>query len=41
MMTYAMRINYGYSNKGSRVDKESNIDATEFFDLLKDFDDPL
>jgi hypothetical protein len=41
MMMDAMRINYGYSSEGLCVIKKPNIDATKFFELLKDFDESL
>jgi len=41
MVMNAMRINHGYSNEGSCVDEELNVDATKLFKLLKDSDEPL
>jgi len=41
MMVSAMIINHGYSSEGLRVDKELNVDATSFFELLKDSDELL
>jgi len=40
-MVNAMIINHGYSSEGLRVDKELNVDATSFFELLKDSDELL
>ena len=37
----AMRMNQSYASKYSTVAEEPNIDATRFFDLLKDYDEPL
>jgi CxxC motif-containing protein len=36
-----IRMNQGYAGKCSIKDKEPNIDATMFFDLLKDSDELL
>ena len=36
-----MRMNQGDVGECSIVDKETNADATKFFDLLKDFNKPL
>jgi hypothetical protein len=33
--------NRGYTNQCSIVDEKSNTDATNFFFLLKDYDEPL
>jgi hypothetical protein len=44
MMMDTMRINQGYSSEGSFnifFDEKSNIDATRFFELLKDYDESL
>jgi len=41
MVMDAMRINQGYVGECSIIDEESNVDATIFFDLLKDYDEPL
>jgi hypothetical protein len=41
MVMDAMRINQGYTNEYPIVDEEPNIDTTRFFELLKDFDEPL
>jgi len=38
---YPMRINYSYSSEGLHVDEESNVDASRFFELLKDSDELL
>jgi len=37
----AMRMNQGHTGQYPIVDEEPNADATKFFDLLKDFDEPL
>jgi len=40
----AMRMNQNYSCEGSRnipLDEELNVDTTMFFELLKDFNEPL
>jgi hypothetical protein len=34
-------MNQGYANECSIIDEEPNVDATRFFDLLKDYDKPL
>ena len=41
MVMDAMRINQGYIGECSIIDEESNTDATRFFDLLKDYNEPL
>jgi hypothetical protein len=44
MMMDTMRMNQGYSGEGSFnifLDEKSNIDATKFFELLKDYDESL
>jgi len=38
---YPMRINYSYSSEGLHVDEESNVNASRFFELLKDSDELL
>jgi len=37
----AMRIKQGHTGQYPIVDEERNADVTRFFDLLKDFDEPL
>ena len=37
----AMRMNQGDARKCSIVDEEPNVDVTRFFDLLKDYKEPL
>ena len=37
----AMRMNQGNASQCSIIEEEPNADATRFFDLLKDFDEPL
>jgi len=37
----AMRINHGYLGKSSLINEERNVDATRFFEFLKDFIEPL
>jgi hypothetical protein len=37
----AMRMNQGNASKCPIIDKELNIDATRFIDLIKDSDEPL
>ena len=37
----AMRMNQGNVNQCPIVEEEANADATRFFDLLKDSDEPL
>ena len=37
----AMRMNQGHTGQYPIVDEEPNADATKFFDLLKDSDEPL
>jgi len=41
MVMDAIRINQGYIGECSIIDEESKADATRFFDLLKDYDEPL
>ena len=41
MIIDAMRMNQGHASQCPIVDEEPNADATRFFDLLKDFDEPL
>jgi len=41
MVMDAMRMNQGNVNHYPIVEEESNADATKFFDLLKDSDEPL
>jgi hypothetical protein len=41
MVMDAMRMNQSHVGQCSIVDEEPNADATRFFDLLKDFDEPL
>jgi len=36
-----MRMNQGNASQCPIVEKEPNADATRFFDLLKDSDEPL
>jgi hypothetical protein len=35
------RINQGYASECSIINKEQNANATRFFELIKDFDEPL
>ena len=41
MVMDAMRMNQGNVNQCLIVEEEPNADATRFFDLLKDSDEPL
>ena len=41
MVIDAMRINQGNVSQCRIVEEEPNADATRFFDLLKDSDEPL
>jgi hypothetical protein len=41
MIIDAMRMNQGYVDQYPVIDEEPNVDATRFFDLLKDSDKPL
>jgi len=41
MVMDAMRMNQGNVNQCPIVEEEANADATRFFDLLKDSDEPL
>jgi len=41
MVLDAMRMNQGNVSQCPIVEKESNADATRFFDMLKDSDEPL
>jgi hypothetical protein len=41
MIIDAMRMNQGYVDQCPVIDEEPNVDATRFFDLLKDSDKPL
>jgi hypothetical protein len=41
MIMDAMRMNQSDSDQCSIIDEEPNIDTTSFFDLLKDYDEPL
>ena len=41
MVMDAMRMNQGYIGQCSIIDKETNVDMTRFFDILKDFNKPL
>jgi len=41
MVMDAMRINQGNDSQCPIVEEEPNADATMFFELLKDFDEPL
>ena len=41
MVMDAMRISQGNAGQYPIVDEEPNLDATKFFDVLKDFDEPL
>jgi hypothetical protein len=40
MVMNAMRMNHGHTGQCPFIDKELNADATMFFDLLKDSDEP-
>jgi hypothetical protein len=40
MVMDVIRMNQSYTDKFSIIDEESNTDATMFFDLLKDYDEP-
>jgi len=40
MMMNVMEINHSYLGEGLRVDKELNVDAIRFFQLLKDSNKP-
>jgi hypothetical protein len=37
----AMKMNQSYIGQFSIIDEEPNIDTIRFFDLLKNFDEPL
>jgi hypothetical protein len=39
-MMNVMEINHSYLGEGLRVDKELNVDAIRFFQLLKDSNKP-
>jgi len=41
MVMDAMKINQYYADQCPIVDEESNADATRFFELLKESDEPL
>jgi hypothetical protein len=41
MVMDAMRMNQGNVSQYPIIEEEPNADATRFFDLLKDFDEPL
>jgi hypothetical protein len=41
MIMNAIRMNQGYGGEYLIIDEEPNINATKFFDLLKDFNEPL
>ncbi|KAL9360613.1 hypothetical protein Peur_048736 [Populus x canadensis] len=41
MVMDAMRMNQGNVNQCPIIEEEPNADATRFFNLLKDFDEPL
>jgi len=41
MVMNAMRMNEGYVGECSIINEELNVDATRFFELLKDCDKPL
>jgi hypothetical protein len=41
MVMDAMKINQSYVGQCSIVDEEPNVNATKFFDILKDSDGPL
>jgi hypothetical protein len=41
MVMDAMRMNQGNVSQCPIVEEEHNVDATRFFDLLKDSDEPL
>jgi hypothetical protein len=40
MVMDVMRMNQSYTDKFSIIDEKFNTDATRFFDLLKDYDEP-
>jgi hypothetical protein len=37
----AMRMNRGHTDQCPIIDEEPNASATKFFDILKDFNEPL
>jgi hypothetical protein len=41
MVIDAMKMNQGNVSQCPIVEEEPNVDATRFFDLLKDSDEPL
>jgi hypothetical protein len=41
MVMNAMRMNQGYTSQYPIIDEELKTNATKFFDLLKDYDEPL
>jgi len=41
MVMNAMRMNQGNASQCLIIEEEPNADVTRFFDLLKDFDEPL
>ena len=41
MIMDAMRMNQDYDDQCPIIDEESNADATRFFELLKESDEPL
>jgi len=41
MVMNAMRMNQDYTSQCPIIDEELNTNVTKFFDLLKDFDEPL
>jgi hypothetical protein len=41
MVMDAMRINQDYADQCPIIDEEFNVDATRFFKLLKESDEPL
>ncbi|KAL9400233.1 hypothetical protein Peur_009194 [Populus x canadensis] len=41
MVIDVIEMNQGHAGQYLIVDEEPNIDSTSFFDLLKDFDEPL
>ena len=37
----AMRMNHDHADQYSIIDEEPNIDATRFFDVSKDYNEPI
>jgi len=37
----AMRMNHDHADQCSIIDEEPNIDATRFFDVSKDYNEPI